>query len=89
MKSSNLTTQSKLQHFIEEELLSGTQKVALDDQLLVDGYVDSVGIMRLVSYIDETLGKKVPMEDFTIENFGTIDALVTYLEGLELKDSSA
>jgi len=71
---------SKLHQFIEQELLSGTQKVTLEDELLIDGYVDSVGIMSLVAFIQESCEVKVPPEDFTIENFGTINALAAYLE---------
>lgn len=80
MGNVNSDTQEKLRRFIEEELLSGTREVKVDDELLMDGYVDSVGAMRLVAFIDGSLGIKVPPEDFTIENFGTINALAAYLE---------
>jgi acyl carrier protein len=79
MQSDNSEMKSKLQRFIEDDLLSGTEKVSFEDELLMDGYVDSVGAMRLVAYIDESLGIKVPPEDFTIENFGTINVLAAYL----------
>ena len=65
---------------IVNTLLNGAQKIGLDDELLMDGYVDSVGTMRLVSYIGELISVKTRPEDFTTENFGTITALSKYLE---------
>ena len=70
---------SVLRTFIQDELLAGTREVAPDDELLMDGIVDSVGVMRLVAYIEEKLAIKVPPTDFTIENFGTINDLTAYL----------
>ena len=72
-----------LQKFICEDLLSGRKEVGLDDNLLLDGIVDSVGMMRLVSYIEERTGSKIPPQDLTIDHFGSINALAAYLEGRE------
>lgn len=72
--------QIKLQGFIEDELLGGRQKVNPEDELLLDGYVDSVGAMRLVSFIEALFQIKIPPQDFTIEIFGTINSLSAYLE---------
>ena len=80
MESTEAELQTTLQSFSRNELLGGTQEVAFDDQLLMDGYVDSVGVMRLVAFIEETLETKVPSTDFTIENFGTINDLAAYLK---------
>lgn len=71
----------EIQTFISNDLLSGQQQVGLDEDLLLQGLVDSVGLMRLVEFIEQTLKIKVPPRDFTIENFGTINALGDYLQG--------
>lgn len=70
----------ELQRFISQDLLSGQYEVGLDEDLLLQELVDSVGLMRLVGHIEENLGIKVPARDFTIENFGTVNALGDYLQ---------
>ena len=71
----------ELQRFISKDLLSGQHEVGFDEDLLLQGLVDSVGLMRLVEHIEGKLGIKVPPQEFTIENFGTINALCDYLQG--------
>ena len=55
-------------------------RVDADTELLLDGHVDSVGVIQLVSYIAEQLGFEVPPEDVTIEHFGTVSLLAGYLD---------
>ena len=69
----------ELQSYISNELLSGEHNVGFDEDLLLQGLVDSVGLMRLVEHIEGKIGIKVPPQEFTIENFGTINALSNYL----------
>jgi len=74
-----MTLKENLKIFINKDLLSGQLEVDVDDDLLMDGIVDSMGIMRLISHIEESTGFQVPPEDFTIENFGSINAMEAYL----------
>lgn len=68
-----------LARFIGEELLSGG-RIGYEENLLSDGMIDSLGMLRLVGFIEETYGWQVPPEDFTIENFRTIEVLSHYLQ---------
>ncbi|HUQ53013.1 MAG TPA: acyl carrier protein [Gammaproteobacteria bacterium] len=68
----------KLLGFVVDELLNG-EPLASDDNLLGDGVVSSLGMMRLVGFIEESYAIKVPPEHFIIENFQTVDAISTYL----------
>ena len=65
--------------FVTEELLDADEPVEADEDLLADGMVDSLGMMRLVAYIDQEFGYKVPPGDLTIENFRTIGRVSDYL----------
>ena len=69
-----------LREFVAEDLLSGETSVGLDDNLLADGMLDSMGAVALVAHIYETTGYQIPSEDLTIENFRTVNHLVSYLE---------
>jgi len=74
-----LTIQKTLQDFISKELLSGSFEVETDESLLADGMVDSLGMLRLVTFIEETYSIQIPPEDLVIENFFTIDVIAAYL----------
>lgn len=75
-----MSTRDKLRKYIAEELLETEQAVEDDENLLADGMVDSMGMLRLVAYIDEVWSFSVPPEDFIIENFRTVKNLAIYLD---------
>lgn len=66
--------------YIGEELLNGNSELDVSDNLLVDGMVDSIGILRLVNYIEELLDIKIDHDDLVIENFRSIQAIAEYLK---------
>ncbi len=66
--------------YVSEELLSGQTRVGPDDNLLSEGMVDSLGMLRLVGFIEESFGVKVPPQDFVIENFRSVGVLSDYLQ---------
>jgi acyl carrier protein len=69
-----------LKSFIETDLLGGqAAQVGYDDDLLLSGLVNSLGVMRLVAFAQERFGVTIPAEDVIIEHFQTIDALAGYL----------
>ncbi len=75
-------TESALIEFIRVELLEDPDAaLSTDDQLLLDDIVDSLGVMRLVQFIEQRSGTAVPAEDITIDNFATIRTIAAYLVG--------
>ena len=72
--------ENALAEFVRNELLHG-RKVALtsDADLLSAGIVDSLGILRLVAFIEERFGVKVPDEDVVFENFQSLQAMANYV----------
>lgn len=50
-----------------------------DDDLLGGGILDSLGMMKLILFIEQEFEVKVPPEDMIIENFMTVDHIITYL----------
>ena len=75
-----MDTKALLTCFVTEELLDEEEPVGANENLLADGMLDSLGMMRLVAYIDLELGYKVPPGDLVIENFRTIGLISDYLE---------
>jgi len=76
-----LDIKTALTDFIKQEILHG-RSVALDEEqdLLNAGIIDSLGILRLVAFIEEQFGVKVPDEDVVFENFQTIKAMARYVD---------
>ena len=70
-----------LKQFITQELLANEGLTLHDeDNLLLDGMIDSLGILRLVAFVEQTFQIQIPYEDITIENFNTVNSLATYLQ---------
>ncbi len=73
-----------LKSYITEELLYNFGTVEFDDNLLADDMIDSIGMMRLVGFVEEKFELKIPHEDLVIENFQSISVIAEYLAGRNL-----
>ena len=71
----------ELKDFIIKELLDRTSLDELDDDqdLLISGLVDSLGVVRMLNFIEQSMDIKVPPEDVTLENFQTVQNITSYL----------
>ncbi len=69
-----------LKEYIREELMNGSN-AELDEteNLLAAGIIDSLGILRLVSFVEEKFGIEVPDEDVTIDNFQSVKSMSDYV----------
>lgn len=67
--------------YIQEQLLNNELDEALDatDDLLGDGILDSLGMMKLILFIENEFGTKIPPQDMVIENFMTVSHISEYL----------
>ena len=63
-------------------MLTGKGEIELspEDDLLGSGLIDSMGVMRLVAFVEETFKIKIPPEDIIIENFMDVKAITNYVE---------
>ncbi|MEM6254386.1 MAG: acyl carrier protein [Cyanobacteria bacterium P01_D01_bin.156] len=75
----DINQQQIVQTYISDVLLNGHMQVEPDDDLLVGEIIDSLGMMRLVAFIEETFKFKVPLGDITIQNFRSIETIDGYL----------
>ena len=68
--------------YIQENLLTGKGEIELlpEDDLLGSGLLDSMGVMRLVGFVEETFHVKIPPEDIIIEHFIDVKAITNYVE---------
>ena len=76
--------------FIVRELLR-TRDAAIDPEvnLFTDGYVDSVGIMRLIAHLEAAFDLRIPPTDLVPDNFRSVSVMARYLAGRRREPTSA
>jgi acyl carrier protein len=55
--------------------------VTADTPLVTDGLIDSVGLMRLAAFIEQTTGLTIPDQDINPGHFDTVRQIEAYLRG--------
>lgn len=71
---------TQLSVYISNEFADGDGSIGSEDDLLASGRIDSMGIMRLVAFLESEFDISVPPEDLTIENFETASTIARYVE---------
>jgi acyl carrier protein len=71
-----------LEKFLLTEIAVDLGKKSLDpnEDLLEQGIIDSLGIMKLVLFLEESYGIQVDDQDITPENFQCLSSMVKYVE---------
>lgn len=54
-------------------------KLTNDFELIEQGVIDSMGILRVVTFLEEKFAIVMEPEDMTLENFATIDAITNFV----------
>lgn len=67
--------------YVGENLISETSSPAIksDTPLIDSGIIDSLSLLKLVLFLEQRFGVSVDLKDLTRDNFGTIDAICSYL----------
>ena len=68
---------NKILEFIKCEIVDGLMNIRLDyaTNLIESGVIDSMGIMKLLVFVEETFNLKVSDSDLVPENFESIDSI--------------
>ena len=66
-----------IQDFLENKLL--LEGIDKDTALIDDGYIDSIQILDLAMFIEETYEVTLDADDMVVENFASINAIVNYM----------
>lgn len=75
-----MNTPTVLKEFIREKMMNNPNgEVDESENLLAAGIIDSLGILQLVTFIEEKFGIEIPDEDVTIENFHSLESLTAYV----------
>ncbi len=82
-----MNTQDIIRSFIACELLQGTGETVIgnDDPLIESGIIDSLGIMTMLSFLEDKFSLEIPGEDLVPENFASISTIAALVELLTNK----
>ena len=67
--------------YIQEQLLVNPDiEISKEDDLLGSGLVDSMGMIKLITFIEKEFDIAIPPQDMIIENFMTVAYIEQYLK---------
>jgi acyl carrier protein len=76
-----MTTEDRIRGFIREEILFEDEgQSPRDDQPLLEGLVDSLGLMQLVAFLEEEFDIEISDADMVSGNFRTVTAVTGLVE---------
>lgn len=71
----------KIKAYILSDIASDTNlSISEDDDLLSSGIIDSLGIMKLVAFIENEAAVKIPPGEIVIENFMNLNAIEQFIK---------
>ncbi len=75
---------NELEEFLLTEIIldlgPGIRSIAPDEDLIDQGILDSLGIIKMAYFLEEKFGIKIKDEDINQENFRTLDCLKKMIE---------
>jgi acyl carrier protein len=73
--------EEQIRHYVRENLLFGDARVQYDDNtsFLENGFVDSMGIMELVAFVQSEFGFEVDPMEILPEHFDSVNGLAGYI----------
>lgn len=74
--------EEQIRNYIVVNLMFGEATIEFDDDssLLELGIVDSVGVMELVLFVEETFGLDIADDEIVPDNFDSISQLSSYIQ---------
>ena len=71
----------RINQFVVNELLYDVENTTIDNgtKLIEQGIVDSMGIFRLIAFLEEAFGVEIEPDAVVLENFETINAVATLI----------
>jgi len=73
------TIRRRILAFISDELVAEDVEIGPEDDLLSGELLDSVAVLRLATFVDETFAIGMKPTDFLVENFQNVRVLTRYV----------
>lgn len=75
----HVETDDALIGFLARAEMAG-RPVAMDEDLLTSGLLDSLKVMTLVAFVEDRIGSEIPLDEILPENFGTPGKILAYMD---------
>jgi acyl carrier protein len=69
----------KIRSYVLEETFADGGKIKNDSLIFREGYFDSMGFVRLVSFIENEFGIRITDEDLVEKNFESVNAISSFV----------
>jgi acyl carrier protein len=71
-----------IKNFIIKDIVTDSEKINLsyEDSLIEAGVIDSLGIMKMLAFLDDEFHVIIEDQDVIPENFETINTISSYIE---------
>ena len=79
MISTTAKLKEKIKTYVLEETFADNEKIQNDSLVFKEGYFDSMGFVRLVSFLENEFGLKIYDADLIEENFESINAITDFV----------
>jgi acyl carrier protein len=71
---------STIHDYLITEFAADRESFAPGENLLAQGIIDSMGILKLVEFLEQTFGIQTEDEEMVPENFESLDALCAFVQ---------
>lgn len=65
---------------LAKQLGHDASRLRPDESIPESGLLDSAALMELIVWYEGEFGLQIEQEQLTVENFGTVDAMTSYVE---------
>ena len=71
--------QKLLEYILKQSDVDSIEEIPLDSSLLIEGILDSFGIIELVEFVESDWQIKIEDSEFSIENFGSVNKILEFI----------
>jgi acyl carrier protein len=71
---------SKVHKYVYDNAFANKEKITNDVLIFKEGFLDSMGLVMLITFLEETFQIKASDSDMIEENFESINAISSYVE---------
>ena len=76
-----MISETNIRQYMQAEIFKGLMEEVADDRPLIrDGLINSIGIMKLMTYMSDHMHVEFEDEDYSVENFETINNIMEFLK---------
>jgi D-alanine--poly(phosphoribitol) ligase subunit 2 len=66
--------------FLEENFFIDFEETEADENLLEAGYIDSMGFVRLVTFLEESFEFEIPTDDLLNDSLSSLEHMCDYIK---------